>query len=207
LCRTITAHRSWLPARERHYYYPPFWEETSDKKIIRESDIRLNTILKDIVSLEGRNVLEIGCATGYFSNAVNQIPAIRVTSVDIDAKFIEIMKVRKALTGYPSEIIHGTVRDVKRQFDATLFIDVFFQILTNAGVDEAKYQFERICELTKHRIYFGFGHYPTSNKFGIISDYYRRTLSKYGFNNIEMIYYGRDEEELYRRPIFVAKKG
>jgi hypothetical protein len=199
------------------YYYPPFWEEEKDK-LVRESTSRLNAILKDIITLKGvyvssslgRNfsrVLEIGCCTGFFSSAIDQIPAMRVTAVDSDPHFINIIRLRREFTKHPfNEVIKGTVRDIKEEFDASLFIDVFFQILMKDGLEEAQYQFERICELTKERIYFGLGMPGVLNKYGALSDFHRKILSKYGFNNVEMKYFGRNENSQYKRAIFVAKK-
>ena len=203
--QAVNIYSKVYPQFETGVTYTPVWWKNNNKYFpFREHTKRLEAILNDIVDLKGINVLDVGCAGGFFSSSISQIPNMRVLALDEKKGWIDLMELKKKQTGLKFDTQVGTIVDLNDGYkcDAAMYLDVFHV------TDEPKreIQLRRLCEITKDRIYFCLGRYDYLNKGeGFLSNYCRKIFGEYGFK-IKMLHVNVEDMDSYRRPIFVAKK-
>jgi len=197
-------------------YLPVWWKDKKWKEDIEVPPIRyvrpdsverLYAIIDDLYLLKKPriNVLDIGCNTGFFSSYISQIEGFSVIGIENNAGWFKLLELQKEHSGYPNNILFGTINDVEEETDASIYLHTFHNTIEFNGLDEAKKQFAKICELTKHKIYFCLGAYSQLNENNTLTHFQNMFLKNYGFN-VRLLYYSGRGSARYRTPIYVAEK-
>lgn len=129
-------HRGW---RSEEFYTPEAYAaDLRDHVIARLEFDRIMYIpwFNDTVSLDGCNILEIGCGTGSSSIALAEQGA-RVTGIDVDDGALEVARERSDIYQVPATFISGNACDAWAQLRGQTFdLIIFFACLEHMTYGE-----------------------------------------------------------------------
>lgn len=111
-------------------------------------------ILTDAVIFAGKNVLDIGCNTGFFTNKLAEFSGI-VMGIDIDPVAIEEAKKNSELLGLTN--VSFLCTDLENidfvKTDITLFLSVYHHLINLKGLDKARDTLKKISDNTDMMIF------------------------------------------------------
>ncbi|OGY52588.1 MAG: hypothetical protein A3A02_04235 [Candidatus Buchananbacteria bacterium RIFCSPLOWO2_01_FULL_39_33] len=184
----------------------------------RDCERRWQTIRKEIIASDSKNVLDLGSAEGFF--VLKSAEELKTFSLGIDFDFrrqffaVNQMLEQKPMgAGFVSAKITPEFLEKLPAFDAVIFLSIMHHIISEKGLDYGKELMKKIREKTKKILFFEMGqsdenmpwakHLPDmgDNPHQWIKDF----LQSSGFSKIRKI----DESSGYskdrKRAIFLAE--
>jgi SAM-dependent methyltransferase len=105
----------------------PFPFSSGNAQLAGEHMIALGFLLRSIQVPQGGRIIEFGAGWGNTSIALAQL-GYRVTVVDIEKRFCDVISLRAAQLGLDVEVVHGdffSAENITEPYDAALFYECF----------------------------------------------------------------------------------
>jgi len=114
----------------------PFPYDTESSEIVGNQLIAIGSLIKAMQLQPKASVLELGPGWGNTSLALAQMGHV-VTALDIESRYIELLKARAAMLEVPLQVIHGEffkIREIAESFDAILFYESFHHCIDHLAL-------------------------------------------------------------------------
>ena len=117
----------------------PFPYMTEDPQVVADHMTAVSAVIRTMDLPSGASVLELGCGWGNTSLALAQM-GYDVTVLDIEERFIDLVKTRADALGVPIKTVLGdffSIEEIDRRFDALLFFECFHHCIDHQRLLDA----------------------------------------------------------------------
>lgn len=108
---------------------------------------RIAPWLNKVKSLQGANILEIGCGTGISTLALTEQGA-NVTGIDVDEGALNVARDRMRLAGFETELLLINADDIQKHFgDKKFDFIIYYAVLEHMTIEERLTSLKRAWEM------------------------------------------------------------
>jgi 2-polyprenyl-3-methyl-5-hydroxy-6-metoxy-1,4-benzoquinol methylase len=114
----------------------PYPYNTESFEIVGNQLIAIGSLIRAMQLPPKASILELGPGWGNTSLALAQM-GHDVTTIDIEARYTEIQKIRATMLDVPLKVVHGDffkIREITKAFDAVLFFESFHHCIDHLAL-------------------------------------------------------------------------